>query len=235
MDYGISTERQKALISHRSDSLPNIPGRRMAIFNCSITEPALDRQELDGTRSTAQQAVNIRTTPPRPCDITVVFPQLAPLARTTTRLHHRAGSPSPYESSVGGPLLWPAEQPWLYCDKWHEGPVSPLVPVAQLYVRDVPQLRPPGLADLLQVLWCPSEHPPCYKPTTEVFWRTAADVNSVLAAPPIPADVQYGYMPQPCVVSPEQITEYPSGVERGTAGACQRLGHVAGGRRRDGG
>ncbi|MEU0007822.1 hypothetical protein ABZ079_26935 [Streptomyces sp. NPDC006314] len=155
----------------------------------------------------------IRTTPPRPFDVAAIFPQLAPLARTTTRLHPRPGSPSPYDSSVGGPLLWPAGQPWLYCDKWHEGPVSPLLPVAQLYVRDVPLLRPPGRTDLLQVLWCPSEHPPEYKPTTELFWRTAADVTHILASPPKPTEAQYGYTPEPCVLAPEQVTEYPNILE----------------------
>ncbi|MFE0320049.1 hypothetical protein ACFW05_28780, partial [Streptomyces albogriseolus] len=43
-----------------------------------------------------------RTTPPRPFDVSALFPQLAPLARTATRLHPRPGSPSPHDSSVGG-------------------------------------------------------------------------------------------------------------------------------------
>ncbi|WP_405617233.1 hypothetical protein [Streptomyces sp. NBC_01508] len=153
----------------------------------------------------------IRTTPPRPFDVTTVFPQLAPLARPATRLHPRPGSPSPYDSSVGGPLLWPAGQRWPYCDKWHEGPASPLLPVAQLYVRDVPLLRAPGRCDLLQVLWCPFEHPPEYKPTTASYWQTAADVTNLLTAPPQPSEVEYdGYVPEPCVLAPEQITEYPN-------------------------
>lgn len=155
----------------------------------------------------------IRTTPPRPFDVAAVFPRLAPLARPATRLHPRPGAPTPRDSSVGGPLLWPAGQPWLYCDKWHEGPVSPLLPVAQLYVRDVPLLRPPPQADLLQVLWCPSEHPPEHKPPTELVWRTAADVTHVLAAPPRPSEAQYGYAPEPCVLAPEQVTEYPGFLE----------------------
>ncbi|OIJ68476.1 hypothetical protein [Streptomyces mangrovisoli] len=155
----------------------------------------------------------IRTTPPRPFDVAAAFPQLAPLARTATRLHPRPGSPSPYQSSIGGPLLWPSRQPWLYCDKWHEGPVCPLLPVAQLYVRDVPQLRSPGRTDLLQVLWCPSEHPPHFKPRTELFWRTAADVTHVLTSPPSPYEAQRGYTPEPCVLAPEQVTEYPHFLE----------------------
>ncbi|WP_280468215.1 hypothetical protein [Nocardia cyriacigeorgica] len=155
----------------------------------------------------------IRTTPPRPLDVATALPALGSLARPALRLHPRPGSPSPHDSSVGGPLLWPAEHPWPYCDKWHEGPVSPLLPVAQLYVRDVPLLRPPGRADLLQVLWCPFEHPPEYKPPTELFWRTAAEVTHVLATPPAPSEVEYGYMPEPCVLAPEQITEYPDFLE----------------------
>ncbi|MGC0344254.1 hypothetical protein RKD20_009288 [Streptomyces sp. SLBN-8D4] len=60
------------------------------------------------------------TTPPRPLDVTALFPQLAPLARTATRLHPRPGSPTPYESSVGGPLLWPADEPWPHCEEPHD-------------------------------------------------------------------------------------------------------------------
>ncbi|WP_433730045.1 hypothetical protein ACQP0C_02155 [Nocardia sp. CA-129566] len=60
-----------------------------------------------------------RTTPPRPVDVAAVFPALAPLARTATRLHPRPGNPSPQDSSVGGPLLWPASKPWPHCDDLH--------------------------------------------------------------------------------------------------------------------
>ncbi|MFI9206080.1 hypothetical protein [Streptomyces sp. NPDC053048] len=160
-----------------------------------------------------------RTTPPRPLDVTALFPQLAPLARPAIRLHPRPGSPSPHDSSVGGPLLWPADEPWPHCDdeshgavadEWNEGPIA-MVPVAQLYVRDVPLLRPPGQADLLQVLWCPFEHEPDYKPPTVMFWRSATEVTDILAAPPEPSAVEYdGYIPRPCVLAPEQITEYPN-------------------------
>lgn len=203
-----------------------------------------------------------RTTPPRPFDVTAVLPQLAPLARTATRLHPRAGSPSRQESSVGGPLLWPATEPWPYCDgphvwnqydpaptpdgvrlqrritedavrradgnpgslrytpeeladyqqaragrPWPDGPIA-MLPVAQIHLRDVPLLRPPGSADLLQVLWCPFDHPAL--PKTAVFWRTAASVTDVLATPPEPSVIQSaGYLPQPCLLSPEEVTEYP--------------------------
>jgi hypothetical protein len=90
----------------------------------------------------------------------------------------------------------------------------PLLPVAQLYLRDVPLLRPPGDADLLQVLWCPYDHEPNWKPATAVFWRSAASVGDVLAAPPEPYEANYpGYVPEPCVLAPEAVTEYPNSLE----------------------
>ncbi|KAB7833820.1 hypothetical protein [Streptomyces mobaraensis] len=205
-----------------------------------------------------------RTTPPRPVDVTAVLPRLAPLARTATRLHPRPGSPSPHHSSVGGPPLWPAGEPWPYCagphvpdgnpatspqdvrlgrriraaaesrppghprftpeetavlrrisagHPWPDGPVA-MLPVAQLYARDVPSLRPPGRADLLQVLWCPFDHPPEPKPRTALFRRSAAAVTDVLTTPPEPAVVQSGgYVPRPCLLDPEQVTEYPDLME----------------------
>ncbi|AWT42877.1 MULTISPECIES: hypothetical protein [Streptomyces] len=217
--------------------------------------------------------VLVRTTPPRPVDVSAVFPELAPLARPAIRMHPRPGSPSVEESSVGGPLLWPADEPWPHCEafhlhsdsgfrqspaevrllrrmrvRWHSdhgGPGTtpeeaaikernaavlaerlgagpplpadcpvPLLPVAQLYVRDIPLLRPPGQADLLQVLWCPYDHDPDYKPATALFWRSAAAVVDVLGTPPEPYEVNYeGYVPDPCVLAPEAITEYPHSLD----------------------
>ncbi|MFJ7043005.1 hypothetical protein ACIQVC_06320 [Streptomyces sp. NPDC101112] len=213
----------------------------------------------------------VRTTPPRPVDVAAVFPELAPSARPAIRLHPRAGSPSVRDSSVGGPLLWPAEEPWPHCEARHPGtgrcespaeirlerrrlarlhrdpggphytpeesqihernaatfmarldagppwpaesPV-PMLPVAQLYVRDVPLLRPPGQADVLQVLWCPYDHEPDAKPATALFWRSAADVGGVLAVPPDPYEADWdGYVPEPCLLAPEAITEYPNSLD----------------------
>ncbi|MEU9865345.1 hypothetical protein AB0D99_31205 [Streptomyces sp. NPDC047971] len=55
------------------------------------------------------------STPYRPLDITVPFPELKGWARTATRLHPRAGAPGTADSSVGGPLLWPADEAWPEC------------------------------------------------------------------------------------------------------------------------
>ncbi|GGU84204.1 hypothetical protein GCM10010260_16400 [Streptomyces filipinensis] len=205
-----------------------------------------------------------RTTPPRPLDVTAHFPELAPLARTAVRLHPRAGAPTAAESSVGGPLLWPADEEWPSCPEhagpWHrgvapedvhvgrrvlraawartrpedadllseeeralvdlgtksrriaqDGPV-PMVPVAQIRAADVPTLPRPEGTDLLQVLWCPFDHPEDgYVPRVELRWRRAADVVTQLGAPPRPAVIGSDhYLPEPCVLHPETVTEYPA-------------------------
>jgi hypothetical protein len=61
-----------------------------------------------------------RITPPRAVDIEVEFPELSDHRRTCTRLHPRPGTPSPYESSVGGPFQWPADEPWPACRVPHQ-------------------------------------------------------------------------------------------------------------------
>ncbi|MBO0853639.1 MAG: hypothetical protein J2P18_07715 [Nocardia sp.] len=213
----------------------------------------------------------VHTTPPRPVDLAEVFPELAPLARTVTRLHPRPGTPTVRDSSVGGPLLWPADEPWPLCDDDHDddghirlvpladlrlararslpksttvatyrqmqgvriysddewaaierleqgvglpaGPV-PMLPVAQLYARDVPDLHPPADADLLQVLWCPFENISAM-PETELIWRNSAEVTDPLRRPPEPLvlHADENYLPVPCTVDPEQVLEYPSANE----------------------
>jgi hypothetical protein len=93
------------------------------------------------------------------------------------------------------------------------GPVAMLA-IAQLYVSDVPVLRPPGQADLLQVLWCPFDHPAAGMPRSALFWRSSTTVADILTTAPEPAAVQYGdYVPEPCLVDPEQVIEYPAPLE----------------------
>ncbi|MFI5539003.1 hypothetical protein ACIA5H_21715 [Nocardia sp. NPDC051900] len=84
-----------------------------------------------------------------------------------------------------------------------------MVPVAQLYVRDVPGLSPPEGADLLQVLWCPFEHDDDGMPKTALFWRLAAAITDVLMDPPEPAEYEEDLVPEPCMIDPEQVIEYP--------------------------
>lgn len=207
-----------------------------------------------------------RTTPPRPVDLAALFPEIAPLARTATRLHPRPGSPGVHDSSVGGPLLWPADEPWPVCEKPHglgetmvvdgerrrrrvlaaaggeitaeeraeldrlarldeeadPGAPAPLLAVAQLYAEDVPDLAPPPKTDVLQVLWCPRNHDPLYLPEPMLRWRRASDVTDVLAERPEPEVMEYGYLPEPCVLHPERIVEYPD-AETLPAGLQERI------------
>ncbi|WP_204082651.1 hypothetical protein [Asanoa ishikariensis] len=162
----------------------------------------------------------MHTTAASPIDVPEVFPEVVPFAMTTVRLHPRPGAPTADQSSMGGPLLWPAREPWPVCD----GPEPadhldgepgeaevPLVPVLQLFAEDVPELPFPAGTDVLQVLWCPFDHEPWTSPRPELRWRRRADVGARLAEQPEPdeeADVQH--VPDPCVLHPERVTEYPS-------------------------
>ncbi|MER5185569.1 hypothetical protein ABT009_46160 [Streptomyces sp. NPDC002896] len=96
----------------------------------------------------------------------------------------------------------------------YDGSIA-MLPVAQLYARDVPDLRTPEGADLLQVLWCPFDHP--IMPRTVLFWRSAATITDILSTPPEPPAMQFdSYLPEPCLLNPEQVTEYPDHMELGT-------------------
>ncbi|MFB8305922.1 hypothetical protein [Kitasatospora purpeofusca] len=207
-----------------------------------------------------------RTTPPRPLDITAGLPELADLARTATRLHPTPGAPTVHDSSVGGPLLWPADEPWpedgpgyppfgrvhkladihqkraLLTQAWarprgprenllsaqesetldrlragHDpallptGP-QPLIPLAQLYARDVPALLFPEGTDLLQVLWAPGYGIEGCSANVQLRWRRASDVQQVLHTPPEPARVECDdHVPEPCLLHPESVQELPPG------------------------
>ncbi|WP_433217600.1 hypothetical protein [Microtetraspora malaysiensis] len=148
-----------------------------------------------------------------------------------------------YDSHLGGPLLWPSNEPWPACDRtvqvqaapfgqpgWltildriPESPI-PMVGIAQFYARDIPEIPFPEGTDLLQVLWCPNEHEDTeLAPAPLLVWRRASDLTDVLAEPPMRdrttpdggpetpvADLSYeDYLPRPCVLHPERVTEYP--------------------------
>jgi hypothetical protein len=93
-------------------------------------------------------------------------------------------------------------------------PPVPLVPVLQLYARDVPELPFPGDTDVLQVLWCPNDHDmPWACPYPITVWRRAAEVTGSPAQPPTTRfdDERFAadYVPRPCVLHPERVVEYP--------------------------
>ncbi|MFD0555919.1 hypothetical protein ACFQ3B_02520 [Stackebrandtia endophytica] len=49
-----------------------------------------------------------------------LFPELAEYARSAVRLHPRWGDPGIEQSSIGGPVRWPADEPWPTCDREHD-------------------------------------------------------------------------------------------------------------------
>ncbi|MFJ9848137.1 DUF1963 domain-containing protein [Streptomyces sp. NPDC101150] len=159
-----------------------------------------------------------RTTPPRPVDVEALFPEVAAYRRDAVRLHPRAGQPGVRDSSLGGPLLWPRSLPWPHCEDQHPrtafappptGPL-PLVPVLQLFSADVPELPFPAGTDVLQVLWCPFDHEPGYVPRPELYWRDSSRCEEQRAEPPRPDGADDDYLPDPCVLHPERVTEYPN-------------------------
>lgn len=165
-------------------------------------------------------------TPPPASDIESVFPQLRGYVRWTTLLHPTPGAPGVRDSSVGGPLWWPADEDWPTCrlevggDPTRRLPAEPLIPVVQLWVEDVPDLPHPEGAEALQLLWHPSDFAMAYPngpepaaPVDEYFqvrWRRADDVIELLTDQPQgDPDDGDGYAPVPCVLDPERTTEYP--------------------------
>jgi hypothetical protein len=164
-------------------------------------------------------------TPGRMADPAVAFPALAEQARVAVRLHPRRGTPGPLDSSVGGPLLWPAEEPWPHCAEHEAGSwelvaasepgtlaaAIPMVAVAQVFARDVPELPFPAGADVCQVLWCPAQHGDALQPLALVRWRDSTAVGVALAEPPSPGpDLGTGeFRPQPCALDPERVVDYP--------------------------
>ncbi len=89
-----------------------------------------------------------------------------------------------------------------------------MIPVAQLYARDIPDLHPPHGCDLLQVLWCPFDHPEEVLPKSKLVWRSSSTVTTLLTEPPQPVAVQDEYyVPEPCILHPEQVIEYPAPLE----------------------
>jgi hypothetical protein len=209
-----------------------------------------------------------RTTPPRPHDLAGRFPELAQYAKPAVRLHPRQGEPGVHDSSIGGPLLWPLDEPWPTCGLEHEDCLDapydyilarrayladrrrreergekldweaerrrmnelriehssdnhpdydedapqPLIPVAQLYYRDVPGLPWADKYDLLQILWCPRDHPDQdtpYNPAFHLRWRRSEPVAELLSDPPRPVICNGDYVPNRCVVHPEVVSEYP--------------------------
>ena len=81
-------------------------------------------------------------TPPAPIDVTVLVPGIDAYARTATRLHPRRATVTADVSHVGGPIRWPADDPWPICTT--DCPGRDEVAVPQLYGGFLAVRKPPG-------------------------------------------------------------------------------------------
>jgi hypothetical protein len=169
-----------------------------------------------------------RTTPPPRFSVPAVAPSVVASARETVRLHPRPGAePPPDASKLGGTFLWPADEPWPRCFLVHPGwdvaatgmsPITkpsggPYVTVLQLRRADVPELGFPADTDLFQLLWCPNDHEPLFGPVCRVYWRRSDEVEAPFRSASPPAVGDEDYLPAPCVLHPERVTEYLSPYE----------------------
>ncbi len=161
----------------------------------------------------------VRTTPAPEFDLPSLFPAIAALARQTVRLHPRPDRDVAVNASKwGGRLLWPADEEWPICTEpeWlREGESTPqhehrYIPMLQLRKGDFPELSFPGDTDLFQLLWCPNDHELTLSVICKVFWRKESDVAGPIAEVPKPTLVEADYLPRPCRLHPERVTEYPS-------------------------
>jgi hypothetical protein len=86
-----------------------------------------------------------------------------------------------------------------------------LVPVLQLRRDDFPEMPFFPDTDLFQLLWCPADHDdPVFVAKPFVFWRNARWVRKRLHTTPSPGAAEKTYLPKPCRLFPERVTEYPS-------------------------
>lgn len=178
----------------------------------------------------------ISTTPRKRALLLSAFPELLDYALPAVRLHPRPGVPTPRQSSAGGPLLWPRDEPWPTCMDPHNVhmakdeqaerllaglpisgshdvvPAEPvaMIPVVQLFRSEAGDLPYPDGTDLLQILWCPNTHLGWRGPRPVAVWRDAAKVGDLLdSAPPCSLITRTGYVPHPCVAHPEPLVEFP--------------------------
>ncbi|GAA1071973.1 hypothetical protein [Nocardiopsis metallicus] len=158
------------------------------------------------------------------------FPELREYGTPALLLHPHLGNPSPHDSSVGGLFLWPTDEPWPTCphghyvfdappengDVYYDEPLF-LQPVLQLFARDLPTGHTlPGGAELLQVLWCPNDHPEPpdadghgYGPWLTLRWRHDLTELTPLPEQPRSHTSVEEYALPPCVLAIEEITDYP--------------------------
>jgi hypothetical protein len=149
------------------------------------------------------------TTPPQPLDIEALFSDFTPMKRTTVRLHPRAAPRiSANASKMGGSVLDDGSE-WPSCQEHG----CAFVPAIQLRAVDVPSLPMPDDKTVLQVLWCPFDHPVSSKrqmPTLTLVRTRWLGVADTLERPAQLRPPAAPHLVRECALNPETVQEYPS-------------------------
>ncbi|WP_394620455.1 hypothetical protein JNUCC0626_15505 [Lentzea sp. JNUCC 0626] len=142
--------------------------------------------------------------------------------RPAVLLNPLAGDPTDADSHIGGPMLWPIDDPWPHCDGAAHDPASgaePFVGALQLYRRDYPELPFPEGTDLLQVFLCTVHHvlpSGSYGPDVELVWRDSTTVFELIEEEPEPSEQEELYVPTVNALEPIRFGEHEDKVSGGT-------------------
>ncbi|MBW2733864.1 MAG: hypothetical protein JRH20_15865 [Deltaproteobacteria bacterium] len=86
----------------------------------------------------------------------------------------------------------------------------PFVPVLQLLKSFVPELPMPAGCDVFQLLWCPREHQEdSFLPKLMACWRKLGDIKGGATLEPKYDDDAMGFEVNECVLTREEVVEYP--------------------------
>jgi hypothetical protein len=121
--------------------------------------------------------------------------------RPAVLLNPLEGDPTDADSHIGGPMLWPIDEPWPWCDVDGE----PFVGAVQLYQRDFPELPFPEGTDLLQLFLCTLDHD-TRGPDVRLVWRDSSSVVELIEEEPQPSRQEELYVPTLNVFEPVRRT-----------------------------
>ncbi|RDI27914.1 hypothetical protein [Lentzea flaviverrucosa] len=137
----------------------------------------------------------------RPTDNGREIPWVDAWAHPVVRLHPSPGEAERTDSHLGGPMLWPRDEPWPHCDHVGDydltddqvrGLRTPFAGCAQLYQADFPELP---------------------FPDARLVWRAAGQVTDPLDDQPAPVLVDPRYVFRPCVFNPCRAIQFPMACE----------------------
>ena len=152
------------------------------------------------------------------------------LNKSVRVLPQKGDEPAVNATKLGGLFLWSKDEPWINCDipefalyddygiddYGHIWPVShpkhndALLPILQLRKEDCSVIGFPGNKNILQLLWCPRDHPDTYAPFCQIVWKKEEDMKDQVSRHPEPGyPEEYDYFPSPSPVLLREVWEYP--------------------------